>query len=145
MRQLKVQVREGFSGYSSYLIYITKYPNVLPSIFLCSWDEVGTMQLCLWPQGGSGFIPLIPGMSCMSNAWQLLDLLLIGSATNRKAFLGMGKKRLRHRNSSSEKRRFWNCYKPHQDRYQMENMLECAIIVLWLQLGCKLEVQRWEP
>ncbi|EPQ13573.1 T-cell receptor alpha chain V region CTL-L17 [Myotis brandtii] len=30
---------------------------------------------------------------------------------------------------------FWNHYKLHQDRYQMENMLECAIIVLWLQLG----------
>ena len=27
----------------------------------------------------------------------------------------------------------------------MENMLECAFIVLWLQLGCKLQVKRWDP
>ena len=24
-------------------------------------------------------------------------------------------------------------------------MLECAFIVLWLQLGCKLQVKRWDP
>ena len=27
----------------------------------------------------------------------------------------------------------------------MENMLECAFIVLWLQLGYKLQVKRWDP
>jgi len=28
---------------------------------------------------------------------------------------------------------------------RMENMLECAFIVLWLHLGCKLQVKRWDP
>lgn len=59
-----------------------------------------------------------------------------------KGLLGHEKMRTKTQKQFLREETFWNHYKLRQDRYQMANMLECAVIVLWLQLGCKLEDQR---
>ena len=77
----------------------------------------------------------------MSKAgWLLEDLLLIGSATNRKALLSM-KEQEQDTETAPQRGQVLESLQVVSRHIRMENMLEFAVIILWLQLGCKLEVQ----
>lgn len=77
----------------------------------------------------------------MSKAgWLLEDLLLIGSTTNRKALLSM-KEQEQDTETAPQRGQVLESLQVVSRHIRMENMLEFAVIILWLQLGCKLEVQ----